>query len=197
MGYAPDVYRVLTDHEIDDQDDDQLYFTNLFLDEYQGALHGGNKYTENTEPSVTPAEAISNMNMKLDTQSTVFQTLNGVLDQVEVKYKNKRSYMYNLGTGSTPLVIHGNGPIKDKFNRLVSYLNDAWTPGEGCLACKSNRIDVSDDKKLPAIFMSLCVEESTPFLEHWLERIGELSYPKDKLTVVLHNRVSLASAADC
>lgn len=35
MGYAPDVYRLLTDHEISDQDDDQLYFTNLFIDEYQ------------------------------------------------------------------------------------------------------------------------------------------------------------------
>ena len=35
MGYAPDIYKMLTDHEIKDADDDQLYFTNLFIDEYQ------------------------------------------------------------------------------------------------------------------------------------------------------------------
>lgn len=38
MGYASDVYRLLNDHEIADADDDQLYFTNLFLDEYQSKV---------------------------------------------------------------------------------------------------------------------------------------------------------------
>lgn len=35
MGYADSIYKLLTDHEIADADDDQLYFTNLFIDEYQ------------------------------------------------------------------------------------------------------------------------------------------------------------------
>lgn len=52
------------------------------------------------------------MSIKLDKSSIIFQTLNGVLDQVEVKYKNQNSYLYNKATGSSPLVIHGNGPIK-------------------------------------------------------------------------------------
>ena len=38
MGYATDVYKLLTDHDIADGDDDQLYFTNLFIDEYQNAV---------------------------------------------------------------------------------------------------------------------------------------------------------------
>lgn len=39
MGYATDLYQLLTDHEIADSDDDQLYFTNLFLDEYQNKVN--------------------------------------------------------------------------------------------------------------------------------------------------------------
>lgn len=38
MGYGPDLYKLLHDHEITDADDDQLYFTNLFLDEYQSQV---------------------------------------------------------------------------------------------------------------------------------------------------------------
>ena len=39
-----------------------------------------------------------------------------ILDQVEVKYKNDGSYLHNHGSGSSPLVVHGNGPIKVSFS---------------------------------------------------------------------------------
>ena len=42
-------------------------------------LHGGSKYTEQEEPKNTPAQAIEQMNIKLDKRSMIFQTLNGVL----------------------------------------------------------------------------------------------------------------------
>ena len=42
-------------------------------------LHGGSKYTEQEEPQNTPAQAIEQMNIKLDKRSMIFQTLNGVL----------------------------------------------------------------------------------------------------------------------
>ena len=35
MGYAPEIYKILTDHEIADTADDQLYMTDIYLDEYQ------------------------------------------------------------------------------------------------------------------------------------------------------------------
>ncbi|KAF6021471.1 PLOD1 [Bugula neritina] len=188
MGYADSIYKLLTDHEIADADDDQLYFTNLFIDEYQLQLHGGSMYSENEAPKLSPAEAIDRMSIKLDKRSTIFQTLNGVLDQVDIKYKNSKSYLFNVGTGSRPLVIHGNGPIKHKLNRMVSYLNDAWTPTSGCNACTKNRIDVSDAKELPTLLMTLMIEETTPFLYHWFDRLDALTYPKDKLDVLVHNQ---------
>ena len=36
-------------------------------------------------------------------------TLSG---DVLLKYKGSHSYLYNVKTGTIPIVIHGNGPIK-------------------------------------------------------------------------------------
>ena len=33
MGYGPDIYALLWNHKIEDTDDDQLYYTLLYLDE--------------------------------------------------------------------------------------------------------------------------------------------------------------------
>lgn len=33
MGYAPEIYRMLSLKEVEDKDDDQLYFTMIYLDE--------------------------------------------------------------------------------------------------------------------------------------------------------------------
>lgn len=33
IGYAPEVYELVWDHKVDDVDDDQLYYTKLFLDQ--------------------------------------------------------------------------------------------------------------------------------------------------------------------
>ena len=32
--------------------------------------------------------------------------------EVMLKYKGDHSYLYNVKTGTVPIVIHGNGPIK-------------------------------------------------------------------------------------
>ena len=33
VGYAPVIAEIIADHEISDTDDDQLYYTNIYLDE--------------------------------------------------------------------------------------------------------------------------------------------------------------------
>ena len=33
IGYAPEVYKLMTAHPVKDTDDDQLYYTQLYLDE--------------------------------------------------------------------------------------------------------------------------------------------------------------------
>ena len=34
------------------------------------------------------------------------------IDDVQIKYRSTSSFLYNDQTGTTPVVIHGNGPIK-------------------------------------------------------------------------------------
>lgn len=57
--------------------------------------------------------------VKLDSKSEIFQNLNGALDDVQVKFKGENSYLYNMKTGSIPIVVHGNGPVKVRcYSRL-------------------------------------------------------------------------------
>lgn len=55
MGYVPEILKVLEREELKDDDDDQLYFTNAYLDE---------KFREE-------------VNMRLDNTNEIFQNLNG------------------------------------------------------------------------------------------------------------------------
>ena len=41
------------------------------------------------------------------------------LDEVTVKFKSEHSFAYNVKTGTTPVVVHGNGPIKVRHPQLV------------------------------------------------------------------------------
>jgi len=73
---------------------------------------------------------------------------------------------------------------------MVSYLNDAWTPSNGCKKCQKARENIPKGDALPEIQLSLMVGDTTPFLEHWLARMEALTYPKDKLNVFMHNEVT-------
>jgi len=39
VGYAPVIADIIADHEISDTDDDQLYYTRIFLDETKRVRH--------------------------------------------------------------------------------------------------------------------------------------------------------------
>lgn len=55
MGYAKNVYNILSAHEVKDTDDDQLFYTHVYLDEKMREKNG----------------------IKLDHKSNLFQNLNG------------------------------------------------------------------------------------------------------------------------
>ena len=44
------------------------------------------------------------------------------VDEVMIKYKGDHSYMYNVKTGTTPAVLHGNGPIKVSTSQRYDIL---------------------------------------------------------------------------
>ncbi|CAG0886727.1 unnamed protein product [Darwinula stevensoni] len=180
IGYAKDLYDMLSEGEsLKDDDDDQLFYTLIYLDEKKRAKYG----------------------MKLDHQSHIFQNLNGALGEVELLFRGKEAYLQNTAYGTVPLVVHGNGPSKVSLNSLGNYLAKAWNPQDGCLECKENMIDLEHkdvrcvpphfilkaEKEWPQVLIAIFIEQATPFFEEFLNRIEGLVYPKSKIHLFIHN----------
>lgn len=166
IGYAKEIYEIVSAKSIENTYDDQLYYTEIFLDE-------------------SMRERLS---IKLDKRSEIFQNLHGALDEAKVKFKGKKSYLNNIMTGSIPIVIHGNGPIKPHFNSLTNYLGDAWTPKSGCLSCLEDTISLADvkDEDKPKVLISVHIDHPTPFIEDFFDRLTNLTYPKNKIDLLIH-----------
>jgi len=168
IGYAPKI-AALVSEKLNDDDDDQLYYTKIFLDQNRR----------------------EKLNMKLDTKSAIFQNLNGAMDEVTVKFKGNNSYLYNFKTGFQAAVVHGNGPIKTIFNSLSNYLDAQWTPKHGCLACLENTftLDSLSADNFPRVFLAIFIEFPTVFIEDFFENIAALDYPKKRMDLLIHYAV--------
>ena len=103
----------------------------------------------------------------MDTQSKIFQNLNGALDEISVIFKNGSNAIFNKVTMTTPAAIHANGPtkviiefmylfilnkrieyflhkIKLFLNRLGNYVGNAYSDTEGCIICHEDKIQLKD-----------------------------------------------------
>ncbi|KAK3796261.1 hypothetical protein RRG08_041577 [Elysia crispata] len=171
IGFASEVYDMVTYQPIQNGEDDQLYYTQIFLN--RGLRH--------------------EWGVKLDTRAEIFQNLNHALGEIMIKYKGNHSYMYNVKTGTTPIVIHGNGPIKPEFFRLANYLADGWTTTSGCQACKEDLLDLDSLKEAdyPTVLVASFIEYPTPFIREFFERLVNLKYPKSKMQIYIHNAEEL------
>jgi hypothetical protein len=93
IGIAYEILKLIK-MEINDNDDDQLYFTKKFL--------------------------FDNKNIKLDYNCEIFQTLNGSISDIYI-YKNR---IINKIHSSIPSLIHGNGNSKNNIDLLEKILNN-------------------------------------------------------------------------
>ncbi|CAH8460793.1 unnamed protein product [Dicrocoelium dendriticum] len=164
IGPVSYIRKLVSMADIADEDDDQLYYTNIFLNEV----------------------ARKELDIALDKSSALFQNLNGALSEVELLFNETTGYLHNTKTNTNPIVIHGNGPSKNQLNALANYLAHQWTPTRGCQHCSENNIELGDPKDYPIIQMSLFIEQATPFLDVFFERIAALSYPKDRIHLTGH-----------
>ncbi|XP_073976673.1 procollagen lysyl hydroxylase [Rhodnius prolixus] len=162
IGYAKDLYELLDSRRLKNKDDDQLYYTNLFLD--KGLRE---KYR-----------------MRLDHKAKIFQNINGAENDLKLDTDVRGSSLENILTGYKPLVLHGNGPRKLFLNSLGNYLAYTWDSINGCGAC--NGIEIKE-KSLPVVQMSIFVTANTPFMNEFLEKVNNISYPKKKIHVFLYN----------
>ncbi|VDK19569.1 unnamed protein product [Anisakis simplex] len=66
MGYAPEIWRIINEYPVADEDDDQLYYTNIYLDE----------------------KLRNDLKITLDSMSFIFQNLNGIKDDVAIEFND-------------------------------------------------------------------------------------------------------------
>ncbi|CAF3598495.1 unnamed protein product [Adineta steineri] len=168
MGYASDIYEMISSQ--DEIKDEQLFFTKLFLDE-----------TTRNKWSIV-----------IDKGAEIFMNLNDAIDELELPVNGDEVYVHNIWTNSTPTVIQGYGSGKKSLNYLSNYIARTWSPTTGCLQSKENVVDVTqidDLTKWPIVYIALFIEYPTPFLREYFEKIMKITYPKQRMGVLVHNHV--------
>uniref|UniRef100_A0A915PPI7 Fe2OG dioxygenase domain-containing protein n=1 Tax=Setaria digitata TaxID=48799 RepID=A0A915PPI7_9BILA len=104
MGFASEIWNLINYEDVEDDDDDQLYYTRLYLDE----------------------QIRESLKMTLDSMSILFQNLNGASDDVKLEAdaeRNEAYFVYNFVYNTSPSVIHGNGPSKLFLNHIGNYID--------------------------------------------------------------------------
>ncbi|KRZ19517.1 Procollagen-lysine,2-oxoglutarate 5-dioxygenase 3 [Trichinella pseudospiralis] len=174
IGYAPDIYKIITERPLKDEDDDQLYYTHIFLDPVLREKH----------------------KIKLDSTSAIFQNLHGAVDDVDLDFspsghRMRQVRLANLAYGTEPVIIHGNGKSKMHLNYLGNYIGNWWNPIDGCVACNEDLIQLNWDSEndFPFVVLACFINSGTPFLDKYFESILRLDYPKSRIGIVIFNRV--------
>ncbi|KAM7390386.1 hypothetical protein PAMA_008516 [Pampus argenteus] len=165
IGYAPYINRIVSQWNLHDNDDDQLFYTKLYLDPLQR----------------------EKLNMTLDHKCQIFQNLNGAIDEVLLKFGTAQVRVRNTAYDSLPVVVHGNGNTKVYLNNLANYVPNAWNYEHGCSHCNDDVVDLSQLQAYPNVLVGVFIEQPTPFLPEFFQRLLTLDYPKDKLNVFVHN----------
>ncbi|KAH6934059.1 hypothetical protein HPB50_019801 [Hyalomma asiaticum] len=166
IGYAPQLYSIVSSSDLEDDADDQLFYTKVYLNEDLRRKWG----------------------IKLDHKAEIFQNLNGAVGDVELLGLDSEPYLHNSAYGTTPLVIHGNGPSKVTLNNFGNYLAKSWNDMAGCRVCYDT-FSLSDklDSEHPRVLIAIFVEHPTPFLKEALQKVYNLNYPKEKIHLFVHN----------
>ncbi|XP_042333915.1 procollagen-lysine,2-oxoglutarate 5-dioxygenase 1 isoform X2 [Sceloporus undulatus] len=168
IGYAPFLSKLVADWEGPDSASDQLFYTKAFLD----------------------PEKRESINITLDHRCRIFQNLNGALDEVVLKFENGRVRARNLAFDTLPVLIHGNGPTKLQLNYLGNYIPQTWTFEMGCAVCGEGLKSLKNltEDTFPMVLIGVFIEQPTPFLSQFFERLQKLRYPKRRIQLFIHNR---------
>ncbi|KAM4536903.1 multifunctional procollagen lysine hydroxylase and glycosyltransferase LH3 [Odontesthes bonariensis] len=169
IGMAPDLSTIVQQWKFKDNDDDQLFYTRIYLDKTQRAK----------------------FNMSLDHHSRIFQNLNGAIDEVVLKFERAKVRVRNVAYDTLPVIIHGNGPTKLQLNYLANYVPTAWTYENGCGNCDDDLVFFNDvpDQEMPLVYVAVFIEHPTPFMEEFLDRFATLNYPTARIRLFIHNNV--------
>ncbi|VDL76330.1 unnamed protein product [Nippostrongylus brasiliensis] len=180
LGYAKEFYQMISLKDVADNDDDQLYYTMVYLDE----------------------KLRNDLKIGLDSMSRIFQNLNGVTDDVELQFDDEGNALAsNAAYNTHPAILHGNGPSKKHLNYLANYVARRWSSTAGCLFCgKKTKLDLSktDPADFPLVAVSLFIAKPIPFIEEFLAAFARHDYPKKKIALFIYNsqRSSIKTVMD-
>uniref|UniRef100_A0A4W4E0C8 Procollagen-lysine,2-oxoglutarate 5-dioxygenase 1 n=1 Tax=Electrophorus electricus TaxID=8005 RepID=A0A4W4E0C8_ELEEL len=168
IGYASNLREMVSDWSGKDDDSDQLYYTKLYID----------------------PEKRKSINITLDSKCRMFQNLHGALDEVVLKFEDGRVRARNVMYDTLPVIVHGNGPTKLQINYLGNYIPKVWTFETGCTVCNEDLRPLSGLKsEYPPVVMGIFIQQPTPFVTVFFERLLQLRYPKSRLSLFIYNQV--------
>ncbi|XP_054838690.1 procollagen-lysine,2-oxoglutarate 5-dioxygenase 2 isoform X2 [Eublepharis macularius] len=165
IGYAPYVNNIVQQWDLQDNDDDQLFYTKIYIDQLKR----------------------EHINITLDHKCNIFQTLNGAVDEVVLKFDEGRPRAKNSLYDTLPITLHGNGPTKVHLNYFGNYIPNGWSHETGCSACDTDLLDLDALNEIPTVTIGVFIEQPTPFLSRFLDRLLTLEYAKEKLSLFIHN----------
>uniref|UniRef100_A0A1A8IG05 Procollagen-lysine,2-oxoglutarate 5-dioxygenase 1 n=1 Tax=Nothobranchius kuhntae TaxID=321403 RepID=A0A1A8IG05_NOTKU len=168
IGYLPNIKQMISNWTGGDDDSDQLFFTKIYID---------------------PAKRKA-LNITLDSKCRLFQNLHGALDEVVLKFENGRVRARNVQYDTLPVIIHGNGPTKLQINYLGNYIPNTWSFEDGCTVCHENLRSLSalKESEFPLVVIGIFIQQPTPFVSVFFERLLKLQYPKNRLRLFIYNQ---------
>uniref|UniRef100_A0A672JKM5 Procollagen-lysine,2-oxoglutarate 5-dioxygenase 1 n=1 Tax=Salarias fasciatus TaxID=181472 RepID=A0A672JKM5_SALFA len=167
MGFLPNIKEMISNWTGADSDSDQLFFTRIYTD---------------------PAKRKS-INITLDSKCRLFQNLHGALDEVVLKFEDGRVRARNVLYDTLPVIVHGNGPTKLQINYLGNYIPNIWTFEGGCSVCDENLQSLpGGDSDHPLVMVGVFIQQPTPFVTVFFERLLQLQYPKNRLKLFIYNQ---------
>ncbi|XP_069474352.1 procollagen-lysine,2-oxoglutarate 5-dioxygenase 2 isoform X2 [Ambystoma mexicanum] len=164
IGYMSAIKKIVEQWDLQDNDDDQLFYTKIYINPLQR----------------------ERINITLDHKCRIFQNLNGAVDEVLLKFKNGRARGRNTVYDTFPVILRGNGPTKVQLSYFGNYVPNAWSRETGCRVCDVDLLDLSGND-YPTVTLGIFIEQPTPFVPEFLEKLLTLDYPKEKLKFFIHN----------
>jgi hypothetical protein len=103
-----------------------------------------------------------------------------------LRFKESQPYVHNVAYDNTPVVLHGNGQSSIILNHLANYVPGSWNKDDQCVACWEDTVKFSELKEIPQVVLGIFIEQPTPFIEEFFDRVFELNYQKSKMDVIIH-----------
>ncbi|XP_041859069.1 procollagen-lysine,2-oxoglutarate 5-dioxygenase 1 isoform X1 [Melanotaenia boesemani] len=168
IGYLPNIKEMVANWTGADNNSDQLFFTKIYTDPDKRKF----------------------FNITLDSKCRLFQNLHGALDEVVLKFENGRVRARNVMHDTLPAIIHGNGPTKLQINYLGNYIPNVWTFETGCTVCDKDLCSLAalKESEYPLVLIGIFIQQPTPFVTVFFERLLKLQYPKNRLKLFIYNK---------